>query len=199
MESGNIDQRLLLTKLTIPPIYRDKILPLQRLHGQLDRGVQGPLLLVSAPAGFGKTTLIAQWLRQKELSAAWVSLEKADNELIRFWHYVITALGNQYDAICKQIEIWQKLPQTFNIETILTSLINTLLDLPEDVVLVLDDYQAITDATIHQSMLFLLEHLPPQLHMLIITRADPPLALVQITCTRQINGDSRYRPAPDSQ
>jgi LuxR family transcriptional regulator, maltose regulon positive regulatory protein len=180
MESRNIDQRLLLTKLTIPPIYRDKVLPLQRLHGQLDIGVQRPLLLVSAPAGFGKTTLIAQWLRQKELLAAWVSLEKADNELMRFWRYVITALGRQHDAICKQVETWPKLPQNFNIETILTSLINALLDLPEEVVLVLDDYQAITDATIHQSMLFLLGHLPPQLHMLIITRADPPLALARL-------------------
>ncbi len=180
MEPGNIDQHLLVTKLTIPPIYRDKIFPRHRLYERLDTGVQGPVLLVSAPAGFGKTTLIAQWLRQRDTSVAWVSLEKADNELIRFWRYVMTALGRQHDAICKQIETWQKTSQTFNIDLILISLIHALLDLPEHVVLVLDDYQAITDSAIHQSMVFLLEHLPPQLHLLLVTRSDPPLALARL-------------------
>src|SRR5579859_4427601 len=105
MELRNIDQHFLATKLTIPPIYQDKIISRQRLYGLLDRGVQCPMLLVSAPAGFGKTTLIAEWLRHKELLAAWVSLEKADNELVCFWRYVIAALCRQQDAIGKQIEI----------------------------------------------------------------------------------------------
>jgi ATP/maltotriose-dependent transcriptional regulator MalT len=186
MEPGNSDQHLLVTKLTIPPIYCDKIFPRHRLYGHLDIGVQGPVLLVSAPAGFGKTTLIAQWLRQRDIAAAWVSLEKADNELTRFWRYVITALGRHHDAICKQIEIWPKLPQTPNVEVILTPLINALLDLPEHVVLVLDDYQAITDSAIQQSMVFLLEHLPPQLHLLLVTRSDPPLALARLHAQGQL-------------
>jgi LuxR family maltose regulon positive regulatory protein len=209
MELRSIDQHFLATKLTIPPVYQDKIISRRRLYGPLERGVQRPILLVSAPAGFGKTTLIAEWLRHKELLAAWVSLEKADNELVRFWHYVVAALCRQQDAIGKQMEILpvgivpcadpvpgddlvpctdpmrgcDPMPRTNPStapEAMLAALINALLHLSEDVVLVLDDYQAITNAAIHQSMRFFLEHLPPRLHLLMITRSDPPLALTQL-------------------
>src|SRR5262249_48661274 len=203
--------------------------------------VQCPILLVSAPAGFGKTTLIAEWLRHKELLAAWVSLEKADNELVRFWRYVIAALCRQQDALGKQIEVSpvgiiphaggardligashgvgasDRAPaasplvpaasplvpaasplvpavsppvsarrrtgaspvRPYNAdfppaapEAILANLTNALVDLTEDVLLVLDDYQAIRNSAIHQSMIFFLEHLPPRLHLLMITRSD---------------------------
>jgi LuxR family maltose regulon positive regulatory protein len=180
MEWGNVDQHLLATKLAIPPIYRDKIIPRQRLYGQLDTGVQHSLLLVSAPAGFGKTTLVAEWLHRKGVSAAWVSLEKADNEFIRFWHYIITALCRQYADIRQKMDGEVGCPFHISGQAILTSLLDVLLYLSEDVLLVLDDYQVITDSAIHQSMSFLLAHLPPRVHLLLITRADPPLAIARL-------------------
>jgi ATP/maltotriose-dependent transcriptional regulator MalT len=198
MELRNVDQHFLATKLTIPPIYHDKIIARQRLYEPLDRGVQYPILLVSAPAGFGKTTLIADWLGHRELAAAWVSLEKADNELVRFWRYIMAALCRQQDASGKRIgfspvgivpcadpmSCADPMPCADLVsatpEGSLTALINALSDLTEDMVLVLDDYQAITNFAIHQSMAFFLEHLPPRLHLLMITRSDPPLAIAQL-------------------
>jgi LuxR family transcriptional regulator, maltose regulon positive regulatory protein len=196
MEWDNSDQLLLTTKLTVPPIYHHRVIPRQRLYWQLDSGVQHPILLISAPMGFGKTTAVAEWLQQKVISVAWVSLEKADNDLMRFWRYVITALCRQYDAVCKYIETWQTVSignvmpsqpsvqnlhtSSIDIEALLTALINALLNFSENMVLVLDDYQEIQDVAIHQSMAFLLEHLPPQLHLIILTRSDPPLAITRL-------------------
>jgi LuxR family maltose regulon positive regulatory protein len=94
MECEGSEHLLLATKLAIPPTYRKKIVPRPRLYSQLEAGALRPLVLITAPAGFGKTTLIGEWLRQSDIPVAWISLESSDNDLVRFWRYVIKALNS---------------------------------------------------------------------------------------------------------
>ncbi len=194
MESEGNERLLLATKLAIPSTYHKKIVPRPRLYSQLQAGALRPLTLITAPAGFGKTTLIGEWLQQCEMPVAWISLENSDNNLIHFWRYVIKALSSHHPAINEQIGRQFELsepyhletlpletdPETLNIEALLTTLINTLMTLPQDTILALDDYQTITEPTIHQSLQFLLEHLPYQLHLFITTRTNFPLPIARL-------------------
>lgn len=177
------ERLLLVTKLAIPPIRSD-LVARPRLTNQLQLGIQGPFTLIAAPAGFGKTTLLSTWLEYAPFSAAWVSLESDDDDLIRFWLYVFTALervhpGSGASALALlQGSDPQRLPP---IETILTIWINGLAALPhQEVVLILDDYHLITALPIHQSVTYLVNHLPHQLHLVMATRADPPLPLARL-------------------
>jgi LuxR family maltose regulon positive regulatory protein len=194
MESEDNERLLLATKLAIPSTYHKKIVPRPRLYSQLQAGAQRPLTLITAPAGFGKTTLIGEWLQQCERPVAWISLENSDNNLIHFWRYVIKALSSHHPAINEQIGRQFELSEpyrletlhletdleTLNIEALLTTLLNTLMTLPQDTILALDDYQTITEPTIHQSLQFLLEHLPYQLHLFITTRTNFPLPIARL-------------------
>ena len=185
MECEGSEHLLLATKLAIPPTYRKKIVPRPRLYGQLEAGVQCPLVLITAPAGFGKTTLIGEWLRQCGIPVAWISLECSDNDPVRFWRYVIKALNCLHPDISErmgyQYELLQRcLSETLNMEALLTTLINILMTLPQDSILALDDYHTITEPAIHQSLQFLLEHLPPQLHLFITTRTNFPLPIARL-------------------
>lgn len=203
MECEGSEHLLLATKLAIPPTYRKKIVPRPRLYRQLEAGVQGPLVLITAPAGFGKTTLIGEWLRQCDLPVAWISLECSDNDLVRFWRYVIKALNSLYPDISEHIGYHHELSQlcpseTLNIEVLLTTLINMLMALPQDIILALDDYQTITEPAIHQSLQFLLEHLPPQLHLFITTRTNFPLPIARLRVQGKLTelraADLRFTP-----
>ncbi|HET7637822.1 MAG TPA: AAA family ATPase, partial [Ktedonobacteraceae bacterium] len=174
---------LLVTKLAIPPVRSD-LVARPRLTNQLQLGIQRPLILIAAPAGFGKTTLLSTWLENAPLRSAWVSLEHDDDDLIRFWHYMFTALERVHpDSGASALALLQgsdpqQLPP---IETILTVWINDLAALPhEKVVLILDDYHLITAPSIHQSVTYLVDHLPHQLHLVMATRADPPLPLARL-------------------
>ncbi|HEY6543150.1 MAG TPA: hypothetical protein VIZ18_19565, partial [Ktedonobacteraceae bacterium] len=136
------EQLLLVTKLAIPPV-RSGLVARPRLAHQLQLGIQRSLTLIAAPAGFGKTTLLSSWLENAVLPAAWVSLESGDDDLIRFWSYVFTALerihpdsGKPAFALLEASQS-QQLPP---IETILTVWINAFVTLPHEVALVLDDY-----------------------------------------------------------
>src|SRR6266480_760314 len=185
MECEGSEYLLLATKLAIPPTYRKKIVPRPRLYNQLEAGALRPLTLITAPAGFGKTTLIGEWLRQCDIPVAWISLESSDNDLVRFWRYVIKALNSLHPAINEcidhQLEPSQPCPsETLNLEALLTTLINTMMTLPQDIILALDDYQTITEPAIHQSLQFLLEHLPSQLHLFITTRTNFPLPIARL-------------------
>ena len=181
---GSIGERLLLvTKLAIPPVRSD-LVARPRLTNQLQLGIQRPLTLIAAPAGFGKTTVLSTWLEHAPLRSAWVSLESGDDDLIRFWSYVFAALARVYPGSGEsalallQGSDPQHLPP---IETILTVWINDLAALPhEEVVLILDDYHLITAPPIHRSVTYLVDHLPPRLHLVIATRADPPLPLARL-------------------
>jgi LuxR family maltose regulon positive regulatory protein len=185
MECEGSEHLLLATKLAIPLTYRKKIVPRPRLYSQLEAGIERPLTVITAPAGFGKTTLIGEWLRQCPIPVAWISLEWSDNDLVRFWRYIIKALSGFYPDISKhvgyQLELSQTCPsEALDIEALLTILINTLMTLPQDIILALDDYQTINKSAIHQSLQFLLEHLPPQIHLLITTRTSFPLPIARL-------------------
>jgi LuxR family transcriptional regulator, maltose regulon positive regulatory protein len=181
------DHALLHTKLYVPSAP-GKLLSRPRLLRQLQTAVSGKLTLVSAPAGFGKTTLVADWWthlghqaegRQDEQSRpdlAWLSLDAQDNEPTRFLRYLIAALQTIADVGQTAVSLLNSLPPTPP-ERLLTILINDLEDRPDKLVLVLDDYHLITSPAVHALLLFLLQHMPPSLHLLLCSRSDPPLAL----------------------
>lgn len=176
------EQVFLVTKLAIPPVRSD-LVARPRLTNQLQFGIQRPLILIAAPAGFGKTTLLSTWLVHAPLRSVWVSLEQDDDDLTRFWSYVFTALerilpGSSASAlVLLQGSAPQQPPP---IETALAVWINGLAALPHEAALILDDYHLITASAIHQSVTYLVDHLPHQLHLVIATRADPPLPLARL-------------------
>ncbi len=176
------EQALLVTKLARPSVGAD-LVARPRLMSQLQLGIQRPLTLIAAPAGFGKTTLLSTWLEHAPLRSAWVSLEQDDDDLTRFWSYVFTALERAYPGSDESaLALLQGLaPQQLPpIETVLTVWINGLAALPHEVALILDDYHLITAPPIHRSVAYLVDHLPPRLHLVIATRADPPLPLARL-------------------
>jgi LuxR family maltose regulon positive regulatory protein len=166
---------LLETKLQVPRRRRD-LVARPRLSERLSRGAVSELTLVSAPAGFGKTTLLAEWLAGPAFggrAAAWLSLDQRDNDPALFWIYVVTALNTTYGVGADAITLLQS-PQS--IEAVIASLLNDLQGVSNDVVLVLDDYHVIDARGIQDGMAFLLEHLPQHVHVVIAGRADPPLS-----------------------
>ncbi|MBC8450567.1 MAG: hypothetical protein H8D78_22765 [Chloroflexi bacterium] len=170
---------LLSTKLYVPPV-RPELVPRPRLIERLNAGLHRKLTLVSAPAGFGKTTLLSEWTQQSEFSVAWVSLDRDDSDPARFWAYFIAALQTvQADVGEGALAVFQS-PQPPPIEAILTTLINEIATLPDPFALVLDDYHLIQAQPIHSALAFLLDHLPPQIHLVIAGRADPPLPLARL-------------------
>ena len=176
---------LLETKFYVPRA-RPGLVPRPRLSERLDRGIAAKLMLVSAPAGFGKTTLLAEWLAKGpaaptvERSAAWLSLDRADNDPASFWTYVITALQTVAPgAGANELELLRS-PQPPPIHLVLTTLLNDLGAAGSDIVLVLDDYHLIDSREIQDAMAFLLDHVPPRLHLVIASRADPAVPLARL-------------------
>jgi len=176
---------LLETKLFVPRPRRG-LVARPRLSERLDRGGASKLMLVSAPAGFGKTTLLAEWLAAgpaaptSQRSAAWLSLDKGDNDPASFWTYVIAALRTVAPGVGASALTLLQEPQPLPIPTVLTTLLNDLGAIASDLVLVLDDYHVIDARDVQDGMEFLLDHLPPQLHLVIASRADPALPLARL-------------------
>lgn len=173
---------LLATKLFRPAPRRDLVHRL-RLTGRLTSGLAAPLTLVIAPAGWGKSSLLAEWLATQTDStpaAGWVTLDERDNDVVRFLRYLIGALQTVYPELGRPALVRLESAQPPAPEAILTVLLNELVALSEEVVLVLDDYHAIETSAIHQAVEFLLGHLPPSLHLIIATRVDPPLPLARL-------------------
>ena len=172
---------LLTTKLYLPPI-RPNLVPRARLTTQVDEGLTRPLTLIATPAGFGKTTLIAEWAagRGREFPLAWLSLDDDDNDPTRFLTYLIAALQTLKAGIGERALALLQSLQPQPPKAILTTLINDLSSIPTPFALVLDDYHAITTQVIHDAIAFLLDHLPAQMHLIITSRADPPLALARL-------------------
>ena len=175
--------RLLQTRLPVPPVPPDRV-DRPRLHARIEQGLQRKLLLVTAPAGSGKTTLLSAWRATDAGQAwplAWVSLTADDAHPPRFWSYVelaastrsCPALARRRWPCCGRRE--QAPP-----ERVLTELINRLSALPDDIVVVLDDYHLITNPAVHEGVAFLIEHMPPQMHVVIAAQADPPLPLARL-------------------
>ena len=166
------------TKLYVPRL-RGGLVTRPRLTERLRKGGESRLTLVSAPAGFGKTTLLAEWLGSKldaSRPVAWLSLDAADSEPVSFWTYVVTALQAAVpDVAAGALEVIAS--SNVPTEVVLTSVLNELATKPNDVWLVLDDYHLATGGDVGDGVAFLLEHLPPNVHVVISTRADPDLPL----------------------
>ena len=127
------------------------------------------LILISAPAGFGKTTLVSEWVASCGQPVAWLSLDERDNDPARFISYLVKALQTIQTGIGEGLLAALQSPQPLQIETILTTLLNEISTIPENFLLVLDDYHSINSQPVDQSLTFLIEHQPPQMHLLIAT------------------------------
>jgi LuxR family transcriptional regulator, maltose regulon positive regulatory protein len=165
---------LILTKFYTPPI-RYHLVSRSNLIARLDEGLTRPLTLISAPAGFGKTTVLSAWTAQADMHVAWLSLDDADNDLIRFWSYIIAALQRIDETIGVSASTMLHAPQPVPIENILGNLINDIALDSEPMALILDDFHLIKDEEIYRSLTFFIEHMAPNMHLIVATRADPPL------------------------
>jgi ATP/maltotriose-dependent transcriptional regulator MalT len=178
---------LLATKLHVPR-PRPGFVPRPRLAGALDEGLARRLILVCAPAGSGKTTLLAGWAPSGNRPVAWLSLDAADNDPVRLWRHVVAALDRARPGIAERVGLLLGPPAPRSFEGLVTALINELAAQPGDgeVLLVLDDYHRIDAQPVHASLGFLLEHLPPGLHLVLASRADPPLPLARLRAGGQL-------------
>jgi LuxR family transcriptional regulator, maltose regulon positive regulatory protein len=193
---------ILATKLFLPP-PRPRVVPRPRLVERLNEGLHGKLTLVSAPAGFGKTTLVSEWLAGCERPAAWLSLDEGDSDPTRFLTYFVVALqsmvANIGEGVLRALQSPQPQPAQLATESLLTGLLNEIATIPDDFILVLDDYHAVDAAPVDHALTFLLEHLPPQMHLVITTREDPQLPLARLRARGQMTelraADLRFTPA----
>lgn len=176
---------ILATKLYIPP-PRPNVVRRPRLVERLNEGLRRKLTLISAPAGFGKTTLVSEWLADCERPAAWLSLDEGENDPARFLTYLVAALQSLAANIGAGVLEALQSPQPPSTEAMLTTLLNDITAISDNFVLVLDDYHVIETQSVDQSFTFLIEHLPPQMHLVIATREDPQLPLARLRARSQL-------------
>src|SRR5215218_1415766 len=180
---------LVTTKVRVPRT-RTELVPRPRLREALVRYEGRRLTLVSAPAGFGKTTLLSEWLEDRSgdgLPIAWLSLEEADNDPARFLAYLVSALRSALgEGIGEGVLASLRLPEFPLVEAVVGVLINELADVRHEVTIVLDDYHVIHSRLVHEATSFLLEHLPENVYLVISSRADPPLPLVKLRARDQV-------------
>jgi LuxR family maltose regulon positive regulatory protein len=172
---------LLATKLHVPR-PRPDLVPRPRLAERLDEGLARGLMLVCAPAGYGKTVLLADWVRRGQQPVAWLSLDAGDNDPARFWRHGVAALGQRRPGLAERVGPLLGPPAPSSYEGLVSALINELAAEPDahQALLVLDDYHLIDSEAVHSSLEFLLEHRPPGLHLVLASRSDPPLALARL-------------------
>jgi LuxR family maltose regulon positive regulatory protein len=170
---------LLRTKLYIPS-SRPNTISRHRLVERLGSKLEGKLTLISAPAGFGKSTLLSECAKTCDRPVAWVTLDKGDNDPSRFFSYLITALQRIEGEVGESALIALQSPQQPQLEALITGLINEVAEIPKLAILVLDDYHVITNQDIQEAVFFLIEHLPTNLHVIIASRADPPWPLARL-------------------
>jgi LuxR family maltose regulon positive regulatory protein len=172
---------LLSTKLFIPRLQAGGV-SRPRLTEKLLAGVNRPgtFTLLSGPAGFGKTTLLGEFVAQLQKPVAWVSLDEGDNDPIRFWTYLISACQSVQVGVGESALALFRSPQPLPEEAVPTILINDVAELQHNLVLILDDYHVIQNQSVHTAVAFLLDHLPDKLHIVLSTRLDPPWPLAQM-------------------
>ena len=191
-------EQFLSTKFFIPQA-RPNLVSRPRLTEQLNTGLHQKLTLISAPAGFGKTTLVSAWAANCEIPVAWLSLDEGDKDLTHFLSYFITALQSKLaDFETDALGILQT-GQPPQVESILTHVLNDIAGLPNEFVLVLDDYHILDNQVIDHALTFLLNHMPPQMHLGITTREDPNLPLTTLRARGQLTeiraADLRFTPS----
>src|SRR5215210_6530317 len=176
---------ILTTKLYVPPPRPHAVLR-PRLTGRLNEGLHRKLTLISAPAGFGKTTLLGEWVAGCERPAAWLSLDEADSDPTRFLAYLVAALQTIAPNIAEGVLGMLQSPQPPPTEAVLTTLLNETATIEDDLALVLDDYHVIDARAVDDALAFVLEHLPPRMHLIISTREDPHLPLARLRARGQL-------------
>src|ERR671914_935160 len=188
---------ILTTKLYIPP-PQPKVVLRPRLIECLNEGLDRKLSLISAPAGSGKTTLLSEWLAGRSQPAAWLSLDEGDNDPTRFLAYLVAALRTIAPNIGEGLLGALQSPQPPPTESVLTALLNEITTVPDKFVLVLDDYHVIDARPVDDALAFLIEHLPPRMHLVIATREDPNLPLARLRVRGQLSelraADLRFTP-----
>ncbi|MBV9957968.1 MAG: helix-turn-helix transcriptional regulator, partial [Acidobacteria bacterium] len=171
--------RRLTTKLYLPPA-RQSLVDRPRLLEHLNEGLKGKLTLISAPAGFGKTSLVTAWRETSELPLAWLSLDAEDNEPSRFLDYLVAALQTADAELAEDTSALLTGTDIPPVKVVLNSLLNELNAHDAEFVLALDDYHVINEQSIHEAVSFLIERLPPHAHALIVSRSDPPFPLARL-------------------
>jgi len=195
---------LLATKLSALPV-RTGLIPRSHLIERLDAGLRCNLTLVAAPAGFGKSTLVSLWLHDRQQLFAWLSLDERDNDPVQLWTYIVGALQTLHKDLGRNAQVMLREPEPPSWRVLVTTIINDLVTLfptaeavDSPLVLLMDDYHAITNPVVHQSLDFLLDHLPPSLHLVIATRIDPPLSLPRRRSRQEVHevraSDLRFGP-----
>ena len=174
---------VLATKLFAPPLRSDLVLR-QRLIDQLNAGSQRKLILVAAPAGYGKTTLISSWLHETNIPSVWLSLDEDDNDPIRFFQYFITALQRIVPTLGG--DLMGMLQGGQSVATSINLLINEITSHADPFALVLDDLHSIHSQAVLDMVMFLLERMPPQMHLVLLSRTDPPFPLSRLRIRDEI-------------
>ncbi|HEX6305132.1 MAG TPA: LuxR C-terminal-related transcriptional regulator [Anaerolineales bacterium] len=177
---------LLASKFYFPP-HRLDLVQRPHLFESLDAGLSGKLTLVSAPAGFGKSTIVSEWIQDRGHPTAWLSLDKNDNDLSRFLIYLIAALQGIDPEIGVEVQSALEESRSPHIEILLTRLIGEIERLPDKSIIVLDDYHLISTQQIHDAINFLIEYLPPTVHLVMTGRADPPLPVSRLRVQGEVN------------
>ena len=191
---------LLATKLFMPG-PRPGLVPRPRLMAGLDEGLVRGLVLVCAPAGYGKTVLLADWARRGGYPVAWLSLDAGDNDPARFWRHAVAALDRVRPGTGERVAPLLGPPAPSSFQGLVTALINELAAQPGDgeTLLVLDDYHVISSQQVHESLAFLLEHRPTGIGVVLASRSDPPLALARLRARGQLTevraAELRFTPA----
>ncbi len=176
---------ILRTKLYIPPL-RAKVVSRPQLIARLREDMEYKLTLISAPAGFGKTTLVSEWVTGCKRPVAWVSLDDKDNDLTQFLAYFVAALKSIQGDIGEGVLEALSSPQSVGIESILTTLINDITDISCNFVFVLDDYHVIDNNSVNNAVVFLIDHMPANLSLVITTRVDPLLNFARLRARNQL-------------
>lgn len=177
-------EMLLRTKISVPPTHPDFI-PRPRLTARVNAGVRGPLTLLSAPAGFGKTQLLAEWAAEGTRAIAWLTLSSEDNDYVRFFRYLSSAFQEVEPRLSDAILDYLQTAESSRLE-MATLLINEISAIPKDLILVLDEYHVLDDSSIIASLNFLLKNLPPNLHLVIASRSEHSLDLALLRARGQV-------------